>query len=147
VISAARVSLLKGAWTTTSFLIQGINLMTALFVANGLYQNKVQARRSGMKNDICVVPNLRFDCCSFKTPRLLAKHVTLHSGIKPHQCDVCGKQFREKGALREHSRIHTGAMPYACDYCGKRFRFKGILTVSKMRASSSVARYRDFTNF
>jgi len=66
----------------------------------------------------------------FKTARLLGKHATLHTGIKPHQCDVCGKQFRERGALREHNRIHTGAMPYTCEFCGKNFRFKGILTVS-----------------
>jgi uncharacterized Zn-finger protein len=70
-----------------------------------------------------------FDC-RFKTSRLLSKHATVHTGLKPHQCDVCGKQFREKGALREHNRIHTGAMPYSCEYCGKLFRFKGILTVS-----------------
>jgi hypothetical protein len=69
-------------------------------------------------------------CFRFKTARLLGKHATLHTGIKPHQCDVCGKQFRERGALREHNRIHTGAMPYTCEFCGKNFRFKGILTVS-----------------
>lgn len=66
----------------------------------------------------------------FKTPLQLRKHQTVHTGAKPHQCDVCGRQFRERGTLREHHRIHTGAMPFTCEYCGKSFRFKGILTVS-----------------
>lgn len=73
-----------------------------------------------------------FSISSFKTARLLAKHSSVHSGVKPHQCDVCGKQFRERGALKEHNRIHTGVMPYSCEYCGKNFRFKGILTVSNI---------------
>jgi len=60
----------------------------------------------------------------------LRKHQTVHTGAKPHQCDVCGRQFRERGTLREHHRIHTGAMPFTCEFCGKSFRFKGILTVS-----------------
>lgn len=68
--------------------------------------------------------------CRFKTPLQLRKHQTVHTGAKPHQCDVCGRQFRERGTLREHHRIHTGAMPFTCEFCGKSFRFKGILTVS-----------------
>jgi uncharacterized Zn-finger protein len=68
--------------------------------------------------------------CRFKTPLQLRKHQTVHTGAKPHQCDVCGRQFRERGTLREHHRIHTGAMPFTCEFCGKNFRFKGILTVS-----------------
>lgn len=59
----------------------------------------------------------------------LRKHHSVHTGAKPHQCDVCGRTFREKGTLREHHRIHTGAMPFTCEFCGKAFRFKGILTV------------------
>lgn len=59
----------------------------------------------------------------------LKKHGSVHSGLKPHQCDVCGRQFRERGTLKEHHRIHTGAMPFTCEFCGKCFRFKGVLTV------------------
>lgn len=59
----------------------------------------------------------------------LRKHHSVHTGAKPHQCDVCGRTFRERGTLREHHRIHTGAMPFTCEFCGKAFRFKGILTV------------------
>lgn len=68
--------------------------------------------------------------CRFKTLMRLKKHGSVHSGLKPHQCDVCGRQFRERGTLKEHHRIHTGAMPFTCEFCGKCFRFKGVLTVS-----------------
>nr|CAD7586270.1 unnamed protein product [Timema genevievae] len=75
-------------------------------------------------------------CSRFKTPLQLRKHQTVHTGAKPHQCDVCGRQFRERGTLREHHRIHTGAMPFTCEFCGKAFRFKGILTVGNIAFSS-----------
>lgn len=66
----------------------------------------------------------------FKTPMQLKKHDLVHTDIKPHQCAVCGKTFREKSTLKEHSRIHSNAMPFTCEYCGKAFRFKGVLVVS-----------------
>lgn len=59
----------------------------------------------------------------------LRKHNDIHTGKKPHQCDICGRTFRERGTLKEHYRIHTGAMPFTCEFCGKAFRFKGVLTV------------------
>lgn len=57
------------------------------------------------------------------------KHKTVHSDLKPHKCQDCGKEFREKGTLKEHERIHLGLMPFTCEFCGKKFRFKGVLTV------------------
>lgn len=60
----------------------------------------------------------------------LRKHSNVHTGKKPHQCDTCGRTFRERGTLKEHYRIHTGAMPFSCEFCGKAFRFKGVLTVN-----------------
>jgi len=65
-----------------------------------------------------------------KTVYLLNKHVATHSDVKVHQCDVCGKQFRESSTLRLHTRIHTGAMPYRCEFCGRQFRFQGVYVVS-----------------
>jgi len=70
---------------------------------------------------------------SFKTQLRLNNHKTVHSGVKPHKCNECGKEFREKGTLREHLRIHSGAMPFSCEFCDKKFRFKGVLTVKKLR--------------
>ncbi|KAG8247873.1 hypothetical protein J6590_052291 [Homalodisca vitripennis] len=82
----------------------------------------------------------------------LRKHHSVHTGAKPHQCDVCGRSFRERGTLREHLRIHTGAMPFTCEYCGKAFRFKGILTTHRRqhtgeRPYSCLECQHHFTNW
>lgn len=74
------------------------------------------------------------------------------SGLKPHQCDVCGRQFRERGTLKEHHRIHTGAMPFTCEFCGKSFRFKGVLTTHRRqhtgeRPYSCLECQHHFTNW
>ena len=70
----------------------------------------------------------------FKTALRLMKHKTVHTDIKPHKCDVCNREFREKGTLNEHLRIHTGAMPFSCEFCNKKFRFKGVLTVNALKS-------------
>lgn len=60
----------------------------------------------------------------------LRRHQFLHSGIKPYQCDVCGKKFPRKPALIEHSITHTDLYPFKCDICDKGFRSKKNVVVS-----------------
>ena len=40
---------------------------------------------------------------------------------KPFQCDICGKQFTQRGQLTTHLQIHTKEKPYQCNVCGKQF--------------------------
>ncbi|ETW02895.1 hypothetical protein H310_05361 [Aphanomyces invadans] len=42
---------------------------------------------------------------------------------KPHECEICHKQFRARSELITHERIHTGHKPFKCMYegCTKRF--------------------------
>lgn len=66
--------------------------------------------------------------------------------IRPHECDDCGKAYRDVRSLAEHKRtkhsgehpVHvcysiimhflddeTAKRPYCCDICGKRFTNRG----------------------
>lgn len=50
-----------------------------------------------------------------------------HYGIKPYICDICSKEFNDKGNLKTHLRIHTGERPYKCSICCKAFKTEGQL--------------------
>ncbi|XP_078580246.1 uncharacterized protein LOC144864247 [Branchiostoma floridae x Branchiostoma japonicum] len=41
-----------------------------------------------------------------------------------HTCHICGKVFRRPSEVQRHLRVHTGEQPFQCDLCYRRFNDK-----------------------
>lgn len=44
-----------------------------------------------------------------------------------YDVQVCGKGFAQNGNLKDHLKVHTGEKPHACELCGKDFARKILL--------------------
>jgi len=53
----------------------------------------------------------------------MTRHLKLHYGIKPYECDFCDKSFARKSDLESHRLLHEGKRPFKCSWigCGKAF--------------------------
>ena len=69
--------------------------------------------------------------------------VSVISGQKPFECEICQKSFTQKGQLKEHRRIHSGELPYQCGFCEKSFRNSSAL-VTHLRIHTGKMTFRNF---
>ena len=58
---------------------------------------------------------------AFPTRAALVRHGQGHSGVRGHQCTVCGSKFRCASHLKRHMRNHTNTRPYVCNACPKTY--------------------------
>lgn len=77
-------------------------------------------------------------CChicgkSFRVSGGLQRHINEHHhGVKKYACDLCGRRFAAKASRDDHRNIHTNNRPFVCDSCGKSFRQKASLHIHKL---------------
>lgn len=57
----------------------------------------------------------------------LQDHLNKHLGLKPFNCDECGKPFLSKHHVKLHKRSHTKEKNFKCTKCDKAFRNPGSL--------------------
>ncbi|XP_044744054.1 oocyte zinc finger protein XlCOF19-like [Chrysoperla carnea] len=58
----------------------------------------------------------------------LKRHLNAHKGVKPFECDICGKSYGRTGALNHHKKtVHLNQRPCVCPICSQAFHSKNIL--------------------
>ena len=75
----------------------------------------------------------------FRSSKALEVHYQAHSNVRPHECDQCGKRFKEARHLVEHTKRH-GEGHHPCPKCDKKYVFERDL-VKHMKTHSEVKEF------
>uniref|UniRef100_A0A8C2ARV8 Zinc finger and BTB domain containing 49 n=1 Tax=Cyprinus carpio TaxID=7962 RepID=A0A8C2ARV8_CYPCA len=87
-------------------------------------------------------------CFSFAASGDVQRHIIIHSGARPHLCDICGRGEESRADLRfcptgfsnfsnlkEHKKTHSTEEEFTCEQCGKSFNMQRKLFKHKLRHS------------
>lgn len=57
-----------------------------------------------------------------------SRHLALHNG-RQYRCETCKKDFSSDVILRDHMKTHSDDRPLTCNICGKHFKWRNALRV------------------
>ena len=90
-------------------------------------------KKGKMKNTLWK-PKESYQCeaCPYKTEgkHYIIRHIRIHTGEKPYQCNSCDQAFRTTSGISGHKkRIHVKERNQVCTDCGKSFISSGDLKI------------------
>lgn len=44
-----------------------------------------------------------------------------HTGVKPYDCEICGRQFKSSSTLEKHIQRHRNGIELKCSFCPSKF--------------------------
>lgn len=76
----------------------------------------------------------QFPCLVPHCPKVFITNVgltlhrkSIHEGVFPFPCKICGRAFAQKEMLTRHIRIHTKEKPFSCYFCQQKFSGGGSI--------------------
>ncbi|CAD5116423.1 DgyrCDS5314 [Dimorphilus gyrociliatus] len=77
--------------------------------------NENDSESEGLSGDLT---NICPQCgVTLSTNTALKRHMLIHDGVKPYNCTICEKKFRQKTDLQRHLCTHTKKYPFSCPLC------------------------------